>query len=101
MVDLEHLEIYALKIYSNNLYIPSTISSKNPKTTGRLPGRKLFTIDPISSEQARVTVQTKFIIIVDKNGMRILEVPYAMLATKESIHKDDTNINDTSINITS
>ncbi|BCZ47687.1 hypothetical protein psyc5s11_37540 [Clostridium gelidum] len=73
--DLEHFDIYALKIYSNNRYIPIAIKSKNPKIVGRLPGRKLLNIDPINKEQASVRVHIKFIIIADKGGIRILEVP--------------------------
>ena len=101
LLDLEHFDIYDLKIYSNNLYIPIVIKSKKPKIVGIFPGRKFFNIDPINKEQARVRVHTKLIIIADKGGILILDVPYAMLATKESIHKEDTNNSDSSIKFTS
>lgn len=73
--DLEHLKIYALKIYSNNLYIPSSIKRKKPKRTGRLPGRRFLNIDPINNEQARVRVHTKLMIIIHRGGIRIFDVP--------------------------
>lgn len=69
------MKIYALKIYSNNLYTPSNIKSKNPKSTGRLSGRRLLNIDPMKKEQARVRVHTKLIINIHKGGIRIFDVP--------------------------
>lgn len=81
--------------------MPIDINIIKPKITGRFPGRKLLNMEPINKEHANVKVHTKLIITMDLGGISILEVPYAILATNESMHKDDTSNNDTSINITS
>lgn len=69
------------------------------KAIGSVPGKKSFINPPTNNEIPKITEPTILMTIEEMIGIFILLLPYAMLATKASIQIEETNNNDSIIDI--